>query len=75
MSIEIEKLHDGYRLVAYPYRSLALTAQDLRDIYNWCLLHMRELEAAATVRNVNELVSDGPRPEHAVLPQAKEKGP
>ena len=48
MSIAIEKLHAGYKLTASPHRSLALTAQDLRDIYDWCLSHMRELEAAST---------------------------
>src|SRR5260370_926764 len=48
MSIAIEKLHAGYKLTISPHRSLVLTAQDLRDIYDWCLSHMRELEAAST---------------------------
>ena len=27
---------------------LMLSAQQMRDIYDWCLLHMREIEADAT---------------------------
>ena len=45
--ITIRKLHAGYSLTAYPHRSLVVTAQDLRDIYDYCLLHMAEVEAEA----------------------------
>lgn len=29
------------------WQAVPLSAQDLRDIYDWCLLHMPEIEAKA----------------------------
>jgi hypothetical protein len=45
--INIEKLHRGYRLTDWTHRSYVLTAQDLLDIMDWCLLHARELREEA----------------------------
>lgn len=46
-NIKLEKLHRGYRLTDWTHRSFVLSAQDLRDIYNWYLLHKAEIEAEA----------------------------
>jgi len=45
--IIIEKSHALYRLTAYPGRSLVVTAQDMRDIFDYCLQHRAEIEAEA----------------------------
>jgi len=54
---DIEKIAtDRYRIRAHN-QLITLSAQDLRDLYDWCLLHMRELEQeakdAAKVREYN----------------------
>lgn len=44
---EMEKIAaDRYRLRARG-QLITLSAQDLRDVSDWCLLHMRELEQEA----------------------------
>jgi hypothetical protein len=44
---EIAKLHAGYKLTAYPHRSLVLTAQDLLDVYEYVLLNANTLTREA----------------------------
>lgn len=45
--MEIEKIAaDRYRLHSHN-QLITLSAQDMRDVYDWCLLHMRELEQEA----------------------------
>ncbi len=48
--MEIERIDNGvYRVHSdYEPTSTALTAQELRELFDWCMLHMRELEAEAT---------------------------
>ncbi len=45
--VDITKVDTGvYTIVGkVNTQSLTVTAKDMRDIYNWCLFHMRELEA------------------------------
>ncbi len=45
--VRIEHIEMGVYRLSIDRESLALTAQDLRDIMDWCLLHMREIEREA----------------------------
>ncbi len=45
--VRIEQVEQGVYRLSVDRESLALTAQDLRDIMDWCLLHMREIEREA----------------------------
>jgi len=47
--MEIECIQDGiYRLHSdYDNESIALTAQELRELFDWSMIHMRELEQEA----------------------------
>jgi hypothetical protein len=45
--VHIEHIEQGVYRLSIDRESLALTAQDLRDIMDWCLRHMREIEQQA----------------------------
>jgi hypothetical protein len=47
MAVEIKKLQSMYRVTVAPGQSVVMAAQDLRDIYEYALLHMSELEREA----------------------------
>jgi hypothetical protein len=45
--VRIEHVEQGVYRLSIDRESLALTAQDLRDIMDWCLEHMHEIEQQA----------------------------
>ena len=45
--VRIEYVEQGVYRLSIDRESIALTAQDLRDITDWCLQHMREIEQQA----------------------------
>ena len=46
--VSIEPVEQGVYKLSVDRESIALTAQDLLDIMDWCLLHARELTSQAT---------------------------
>jgi hypothetical protein len=48
--MEINRIDAGvYRVHSdYEEASIHFTAQELRELFDWCMIHMRELEAEAT---------------------------
>jgi len=59
-NIQVLKLRYGvYRLYSIPgNEGMTVTAQDLRDIADWCLLHMSELEQEAGQVEVNTRIEE-----------------
>jgi len=45
--VRIEHIEGGVYTLSIDKQSLALTAQDLRDVFDWILRHMREIEQQA----------------------------
>ena len=56
--VRIEHIEMGVYRLSIDRESLALTAQDLRDIMDWCLQHMREIESEAAAAARDETPSD-----------------
>jgi len=57
--IKIEKLHAGYRLLAYPHRSVVVQARDLLDIMDFALKHAEQLRQEARAAEEMDLKSKG----------------
>ena len=64
---EVEKIaSDRYRVMNVS-EGVVASAQDLRDIYDWCLLHLRELKQEAKEAQAYQLEDTQERMEHRYL--------
>jgi len=61
--VSITHVEQGVYKLSIDRESIALTAQDLLDIMDWCLLRVRELSQQADMASIPPLVAPDETPE------------